>query len=610
VANLARPRVRAPELVGRSWLNTGGRSYSLRDFRGKVLLLDFWTFCCINCLHVLDELRPLEASFADVLVTVGVHSPKFEHEADPVALADAVERYDVHHPVLDDPWLNTWQAYAVRAWPTLVVVDPEGYVVHVAAGEGHGEALRRVIADVVAEHDSRGTLHRGNGPYVPPPARDTVLRFPSKAVVTPTGTLLVANTARHNLVELAADGETVLRTIGAGNRGSTDGGPADARFAEPAGLAVLPALVADQVGYDVVVADTVNHLLRGVSLADGTVRTIAGTGHQWRDGTSDGPATDVDLSSPWDVAWWPATGGVVVAMAGNHTLSLFDPIAGALRRFAGTTVEGLHDGPADESFFAQPSGLAVDGDRLWLADSETSALRCVTPSGAVTTVVGEGLFDFGHRDGPAEQALLQHPLGVAVLPDRSIAIADTYNGAIRRYDPTTGEVATLATDIAEPTDVVVLDGDLVVVASAAHTLERPVPPGVAAKLIEGPAHQVTRQPVDLAAGSVTLSVVFQPPPGQKLDDRYGPSTRLQITSSPPELIRSGAGADTSLDRKLVLNANVGHGVLHVVAQAASCDEAGEHPVCRLTRQDWGVPIRVVPGGATRLPLMLGGMDSQ
>jgi thiol-disulfide isomerase/thioredoxin len=591
-------------------LNTGGRSYSLQDFRGKVLLLDFWTFCCINCLHVLDELRPIEASFADVLVTVGVHSPKFEHEADPVAIADAVERYDVDHPVLDDPSLTTWQAYAVRAWPTLVVVDPEGYVVHVAAGEGHAEALRRVIADVVAEHDARGTLHRGDGPYVPPPPRDTALRFPSKAALTPAGTLLVANTARHTLVELAADGETMLRTIGTGSRGSADGGPADASFAEPAGLTVLPAPVADQVGYDVVVADTVNHLLRGVSLADGHVRTIAGTGHQWRDGSSDGPATDVDLSSPWDVAWWAPAGGVVVALAGNHTLSLFDPITGTVRRFAGTTVEGLHDGPAGESFFAQPSALAADGDRLWLADAETSALRHLTPSGTVTTVVGAGLFDFGHRDGPAEQALLQHPLGVAVLPDRSIAIADTYNGAIRRYDPTTNEVSTLATDIAEPTDVVVVDGDLVVVASAAHTLERPVPPGVAAKLIEGPAHQVTRQPVDLAPGEVTLSVVFQPPPGQKLDERYGPATRVQITSSPPNLIRSGAGADTSLNRQLVLDSHAGHGVLHVVAQAASCDEAGEHPVCRLTRQDWGVPIRVVPGGATRLPVVLGGMDSQ
>jgi hypothetical protein len=528
---------------------------------------------------------------------VGVHSPKFEHEADPVALADAVERYDVDHPVLDDPELTTWQAYAVRAWPTLVVIDPEGYVVHVAAGEGHAEALRRVIADVVAEHDRKGTLHRGDGPYVPPPVADTVLRFPAKAALTPAGTLLVANTARHNLVEFAADGETVLRTI-------------DADFREPGGLAVLPASVADEVGYDVVVADTVNHVLRGVRLADGTVSTVAGTGQQWRDGETDGPATKIDLTSPWDVAWWAPADGVVIAMAGNHTLSVFDPVAGTVRRLAGTTVEGLQDGPAATAFFAQPSGLAADGDRLWLADAETSALRWLSSDLVVHTVIGQGLFDFGHRDGPAATALLQHPLGVAVLPDHSVAIADTYNGAIRRYDPVSGEVSTLATDLAEPSDVVVVAGEVVVVASAAHRLERPIPPGAAAQLVAGPSHQVTRPPMELAPGEVTLSVVFQPPPGQKLDERYGPSTRVQVTSSPPDLIREGAGTGTELSRTLVLNGNAGHGVLHVVAQAASCDVEGDHPACRLTRQDWGVPVVLVEGGATRLPLMLGGMDSQ
>jgi thiol-disulfide isomerase/thioredoxin len=599
--------VRAPELRGRGWLNTGGRSYSIADFRGRVLLLDFWTFCCINCLHVLDELRPLEAEFADVLGTIGVHSPKFEHEADAAALADAVERYDVHHPVLDDPELATWQQYAVRAWPTLVVVDPEGYVVHVAAGEGHAEALRRVITEVVAEHEQRGTLHRGSGPYVPPPAADTVLRFPSKATVTPSGTLLVANTARHTLVELGADGETVSRTIGTGHRGRADGRHAE--FAEPGGLTVLPADIATRVGYDVVVADTVNHLVRGVRLSDGTVTTVAGTGNQWRDGATDGPATEVDLSSPWDVAWWAPAGGVVIALAGNHTLSVLDPVAGTVSRFAGTTVEGLQDGPTAEAFFAQPSGLAADGDRLWLVDAETSALRWISADATVHTAVGTGLFDFGHRDGDAAQALLQHPLGVALLPDHSVVIADTYNGALRRYDPATGEVSTLATGIAEPSDVVVVDGEIVVVASAAHTLERPVAPGVAAQLIAGPAHQVTRQPVELA-GDITLAVVFQPPPGQRLDERYGPSTRVQVTASPPALISSGDGVTTDLSRRLVLDEHVGGGVLHVVAQAASCDVDGEHPACRLTRQDWGVPVRIVAGGAARLPLMLGGMDHE
>ena len=154
----ARARVRAPELHGAGgWLNTGGRPLSLADLRGRIVLLDFWTFCCVNCLHVIEELRPLEERYADVLVVVGVHSPKFPHEADHAALAAAVERYELHHPVLDDPELRTWQQYAVRAWPTLVVIDPEGYVVSVAAGEGHADGARP--ADRRAGHRARRPRH-------------------------------------------------------------------------------------------------------------------------------------------------------------------------------------------------------------------------------------------------------------------------------------------------------------------------------------------------------------------------------------------------------------------------------------------------------------------
>ncbi|MEJ2853502.1 MULTISPECIES: NHL domain-containing thioredoxin family protein [unclassified Saccharothrix] len=603
-AQRRRARVRAPELVGRGWLNTGGKDVKLADLRGKVVLLDFWTFCCINCLHVLDELRPLEAEFADVLVTVGVHSPKFVHEADPEALKAAVERYDVHHPVLDDPELTTWQNYAVKAWPTLVVVDPEGYVVHVAAGEGHVDALRTVVQELIAEHEAKGTLHRGDGPYVPPALADTTLRFPAKAIVTPAGTLLVSDSAHHSLVELEPDGETVIRRIGTGERGRADG--LTPTFSEPAGLAQLPEDVAQRVGYHVVVADTVNHLLRGLNLDTGEVTTVAGTGEQWRDGDTDGPADVIHLTSPWDVAWWEPAGGVAIALAGNHTLGLFKPVEQRLERLAGTTVEGLSDAPLKEAFFAQTSGLAAQGDRLWLVDSETSALRYLE-DGQVKTVVGKGLFDFGHRDGAADQALLQHPLGVAVLPDGSVAVADTYNGAVRRYDPVTGEVSTLATDIAEPSDVLFVDGELVVVASAAHRLERPVAPGTK---VLGEAHRVKRPSTVIAPGELELSVVFTPPTGQKLDDRYGPSTRLEITSSPPELLVEGAGVGTDLKRTLRIAEGFTDGVLHVVAQAASCtdDPAVEHPVCKLTRQDWGVPVRIGADGPNRLPLVMGGLD--
>ncbi|WP_156754673.1 NHL domain-containing thioredoxin family protein [Actinokineospora pegani] len=597
-----RGRVRGAELVGRGWLNTGGRELHLGDFRGKVVLLDFWSFCCVNCLHVLDELRPLEAEFDDVLVTVGVHSPKFKHEAEASSLVAAVERYGVHHPVLDDPELTTWQAYAVRAWPTLVVIDPEGYVVHVAAGEGHVEALRRVVAEVVEVHEAKGTLHRGDGPYVPPVPEHTELRFPAKATATERGTLLVADTAHHRVVEL--DGETVLRAWGTGERGRRDG--TEASFSEPSGVAVLPDDIAAEVGYHLVVADTVNHLLRGVDTDSGAVTTVAGTGAQWRNGPTGGQATEVDLSSPWDLVWWEPAGGVVIAMAGNHTLGLFDPRTGVVERWAGTTVEGLKDGPRADAFFAQTSGLAATDDRLWLVDSETSALRWVDTGGQVHTAIGRGLFDFGHRDGDAGQALLQHPLGVTALPDGSVVVSDTYNGALRRFDPATNQVSTLATGLAEPSGAALLDGELVVVASAAHRVERPVP---TSDLVAGEAHRVRRPPTEVGVGELELAVVFQPPRGQQLDERYGPSTRLEITSSPPGLLAEGAGEGTDLVRRLVVAEGHTEGVLHVVAQAASCDSAGaEHGACHLTRQDWGVPVRVVAGGPGRLPLVLGGMD--
>ena len=604
------PRVRASELVGRGWLNTGGRDVTLADLRGKIVILDFWTFCCINCLHVLDELRELEEQHRDVLVIVGVHSPKFAHEADPVALAAAVERYAVAHPVLDDPELVTWSAYTARAWPTLVVIDPEGYVVAQMAGEGHRHNVEVLVRELVAEHEAKGTLHRGDGPYVPPEPTAGTLRFPAKAVALPDGNLLVADAGHHSLAELAPDAETLVRRIGSGERGLVDGGPDDARFNEPNGLCLVPDELRPWLGYDVLVADTVNHALRGVNLSDGSVTTVAGTGEQYMVGASDnvgepGPRGH-KLSSPWDVAWSQELAAFVVAMAGNHTLWAFDGKEDSIRRIAGTENEGLLDGPGEQAWFAQPSGLAVAPDgRVWLADSETSALRWLDPRDvAVHTAVGEGLFDFGHRDGPAAEARLQHPLGVAVLPDGSVAIADTYNGAVRRYAD--GEVTTIASGLAEPSGFVVVPDGLLVVESAAHRITRI--PLAAGEHVDGGAHRTQRPVTDLAPGEVSLDVVFTPASGQKYDDRYGPSTRLQVSSTPPDLLLEGAGDDVPLLRTLRLNPQVSEGVLHVTAHAASCDDdpSVEYPACHLNAQDWGVPVRVVAGAPTSLTLPLHG----
>jgi len=669
-------RVRASELVGRNWLNTGGKSLDLEVLRGKIVLLDFWTFCCINCLHVLDELRPLEEQYSDVLVTVGVHSPKFEHEADPVALAAAVERYEIHHPVLDDPELETWKAYTARAWPTLVVIDPEGYIVAHLSGEGHADGLAVLIPELIAEHEAKGTLHRGSGPYVAPEPTSGTLRFPGKALFLPAGrgsapqrpsdggsaagaagsgsapngsaahgSWLVTDTGHHRLVELGTDFQTVLGTYGSGTKGYADGPAAGddaaARFNEPQGLVLLPEDVAAKAGYDVVIADSVNHRLRGLSLTDGKASTVAGNGVQRLLET--GPARvdedaagftgrlsehplEVSLSSPWDLVWSRKLNAVVVAMAGTHQIFSFDPLTGAVSIVAGNGLEGLLDGPAHEAWFAQSSGLAEDADgNIWVADSETSALRklVVDNDGTVTveTAVGKGLFDFGFRDGPAAEARLQHPLGVTVLPDGSVAIADTYNGAVRRYDPSNGTVSTLARGLLEPSDVIVdhtqsagSEPLLVVVEANQHQLVYVPIPKEAQQVDEG-ASQTHRPKSPVAPGPLELTVRFTAPTGQKLDDRWGDPTQLKISSTPPELLVSGGGTSVGLLRTLELSSDVPEGVLHITARAAACDgpetedgEIPDHAACHLYQQDWGIPVLLQADGDTELVLDLRGMD--
>jgi thiol-disulfide isomerase/thioredoxin len=614
----AATRLRAPELVGRGWLNTGGESLSLADLRGRIVVLDFWTFCCVNCLHVLDELRPLEEKYADSLVLIGVHSPKFEHESDADALAAAVERYAVHHPVLDDPELVTWQAYTARAWPTLVVIDPEGYIVASMSGEGHAHGLSVLVEELIGEHSAKGTLRQGDSPYAAPAPDETALRFPGKAAVLADGSFIVSDTAHHELVWLEADLETERRRFGSNAAGEQH------ELNEPQGVLVLPAETAARVGYDVVVADSVNHQVKGLRLADGAWTLLAGTGRQLRERSGSGPALKQDLSTPWDLAWF--IGRVVIAMAGTHQLWALhlatDPADNTVAVLGGTSAEGIRDGAADEAWFAQPSGLAVseDGSRLWVADAETSALRSldVTDQGfIVTTHVGQGLFDFGHRDGPADKALLQHPLGVTVLPDGSVALSDTYNGAIRRFNPATSQVGTLVTGLREPSDAVVEVSDdgharLVVVESGAHQLVRIALPDKAQR-VDGLAHQTQRPRTEVAPGPLTLTVNFTPPTGQKLDFRWGDPTRLMVSATPDGLLRDGAGSAEGLSRTLTLDPAAGEGVLHISVQAASCDgdpgtgEVPEHAACHLYQQDWGIPVVLVDGAATELTLDLRGV---
>ena len=435
--------------------------------------MDFWTFCCANCLHVLDELRPFEQKFADQLTIIGVHSPKFEHEADAHAVVAAVERYDVRHPVLDDPELITWKQYAARAWPTLVLIDPEGYIVAQLSGEGHAHALDALLTELVADHTRRGTLHVGDGPYVPrlPSHQCCAFRPRRYGWLTVSSWWLTRAITRSPILPTmprpsCAVSEVVSAVLSTAR-------PDVAQFSEPNGLCQLPREVAGWVGYDVVIADTVNHALRGVRLSDGHVTTVAGTGQQWMQGDEVPYDSDprTPLSSPWDVAWYPAWHEVAVAMAGIHQLWSFDPVTPSLSVRAGTSNEGLVDGEERNAWFAQTSGLDVDGETLWLVDSETSSLRrCATAS--CTPRWAPVSSTSGSSTATRQRQCCSIHSGCSCFRTARCSIADTYNGAVRRFDPATQTVSTLVRDLAEPSGLV-LDGDsVVVVESAAHRLTR------------------------------------------------------------------------------------------------------------------------------------------
>ena len=603
-----RGRVRAPELVGRGgWINAG-QDLSLRSLRGKVVLLDFWTFCCINCLHVLEELRSLEERFGDALVVIGVHSPKFEHERDHEALERAVVRYDVHHPVLDDPDRATWDQYGVRAWPTLYLVDPEGYATAAFEGEGNAPKLEGEISRKISEHRRQGTLDETSIELLPPAANSGSLRFPGK-VATGPGNLLAIADSGHNRVVVARAGEAggtaeVLAVAGSGARGAADGGFHEARFTDPQGLVFLDEET-------LLVADTGNHLIRRLDLTSQTVSTVAGTGVQARRRSSGGAARETALNSPWDLELWD--GRVAIAMAGPHQLWILDLEKDDVGVLAGSGAEGLADGPAQTAAMAQPSGLASDGERLWVVDSETSSLRYLDRSGRLSTAVGTGLFDFGYSDGPAAEALLQHPLGV-VFTSGGPVVCDTYKSALRRYDPTREELTTLASDgLDEPSGAALFGGDLIVADTNNHRLvsigtvgeirpfeifgllpPEPVP-------AEGPV-AARIGPVELA-GEVEFSVTLAIPKGQKLDNSLGPPVQLSIHSD--DLLTDGGLLLTGdeLPARTRLSLSGDEGELDVLLRVGTCEE-GPGAVCNLSERRWRLRVRRDEEGSPRINLGL------
>jgi thiol-disulfide isomerase/thioredoxin len=430
-------RIHAPELAGAAeWFNVPA-PLTLRALRGKVVLLDFWTYGCINCMHVIPDLRRLEEKYRDELVVIGVHSAKFANERKADNIRRILVRYDIDHPVVSDPDFAIWKNYGARAWPTLVLIDPEGYVVATASGEGHLGDFDRAIAAVVEVFDEQKLIDRRPIPRSLERERlkTSSLAFPGKVLADEAGgRLFIADSNHHRVLVTSLNGN-VSDVIGTGAAGWVDGGFDHVHFYRPQGLALD--------GDRLYIADTENHVVRAVDLKARRVTTIAGTGRLAAWGGQGGAANETALNSPWDLQL--AAELLFVAMAGTHQIWLVDLARRLALPYAGSGREARVDGDIDEAAFAQPSGLALADSTLFVADSESNIIRSIAlpPENRVRTLAGGDLFEFGDRDDRGDSARLQHPLGVAWARGL-LFIADTYNHKIKTLNPDTGDVRTFA----------------------------------------------------------------------------------------------------------------------------------------------------------------------
>jgi len=613
------PKVRAPEITGgRGWLNTD-KPLSIAALKGKVVLLDFWTYGCINCIHIIPDLKKLEAKYANQLVVIGIHSAKFQNEKDTENIRRIILRYEIEHPVYNDSEYAVWQSYGVRAWPTQVLIDPAGYIIGGVSGEGNYDVIDQVITKVVDEFRKKGELNEEPLKLVLERAKvgDLPLAFPGKILANAaTDRLFIADSNHNRIVVTKLDG-TLVETIGTGEAGAADGAFDKATFHRPQGLALS--------GDTLYIADTENHLIRRADLKSRTVETIAGTGEQTHDYFKAGPARSVALSSPWDLQ---LVGHVLyIAMAGPHQIWMMDLDKNEVSTFAGSGREARLDGPLKEAGFAQPSGMATDGKTLYVADSESNIIRAIDISeGTVKTLVGGDLFEFGDVDGTGDDVRLQHPLGLITYGDK-LLIADTYNHKIKELDPKSKKVTSLfgtgkpgqsdgtAPSFYEPAGLALANNKLYVADTNNHAIRVVdlktkavstfringlTPPAKNMQALEtatGPnAEEIKVAPQKLRAGTNgSLEIDVELPAGYHLNPLAPQRYKIAIDSKSvtvDEKDASRAVKDLKLPLRVPLNA-VGAGPANVRAQVTLfyCREDNTG-TCRIRTLVWQVPIEV------------------
>ena len=626
-------RFPAPSLEGGTeWLNCSGE-IALRDLRGKIVLLDFWTYCCINCMHVLPDLKYLEQKYPNQLVVIGVHSAKFDNEKESENIREAILRYEIEHPVVNDSEMIIARKYAFSSWPTLILIDPEGNYVGRQPGEGNRELFDMVIGKLADFHRAKGTLdetpvrfHLERQEEAPTP-----LRYPGKLLADAAGNRLFISDSNHNRIAISTLQGELIDVIGNGRIGHKDGAYEEAMFDHPQGMALV-----DQTLY---VADTENHLIRSIDLKSKRVATLAGTGSQARQRLPGGMLREIALNSPWALAHHNNV--LYVAMAGPHQLWSHELGSNTIGVYAGTGREDITDGPRDACALAQPSAIAFDGKSLYVADSEGSAIRRIGISDdeMVTTLVGphdlprgRSLFEFGDQDGAGDDVRLQHPIGL-VYHDRFLYVADTYNDRIKQIEIESRECTTwLGTgergraldpvQLSEPAGLSVANGKLYVADTNNHRIlevdlrskatrefivaglapPKPVPATAGEEIFTGPMAELAG--VDAKAGeSVTIRIAFEFTDGFKLNQLAPVGYRLtadagQTVIDPAALNkrRRTDQQDGSAEIRLPLTGNSGSADLTLHLSYQYCRD-GVGGVCRFASQQWQIPFTVSPQGS-------------
>ena len=613
-----KPRMAAPDFPATlEWLNTD-KPLSLKDLRGKVVLLDFWTYCCINCIHVIPDLKKLEAKYPNELVVIGVHSAKFVNEKDSDNIREAILRYEIEHPVINDKDMIVWNTYGVTSWPSLVLIDPDGKAVGGVSGEGHFALLDGAIAQVIKEFGTKVNrkpmkfaLEKENKPK-------SVLSYPGKIAADPKTNRLFFTDSNHNRVIISTLTGTIQEVIGDGEIGLKDGDYDTARFFRPQGLAF------DPVRNALYVTDTENHAIRKIDLAAKTVTTLAGNGTQARIyPPRGGLGVDTELSSPWDVLL--VGNSLYIAMAGSHQIWEMDLRTLQVVPYAGSGRENIVDGELKEAALAQPSGLATDGKKLYFADSEVSAVRTadLTPAGSVQTLIGQGLFEFGDKDGTYPTARLQHPIGVA-YDDGYVYVADTYNHKIKRIKPATKEVETFIgsgrrgmvdgpakqASLSEPNGLVFVGEKIYIADTNNHlirvydmvtgtlsTLKFIGMEKLAKKSMPGfkPGEKKLAM-LEIAPGTGALEVIINLPKGTKFN-KAAPF-RIQAKSDKPDSVAVGEFKITEASNKLTipLTPKTGEASIAVELLINYC-ASGNEGLCYFKETTLVIPLKVTPGAA-------------